>query len=81
MTKLPTTREEYAALTDDERAEVDVYARDTIARINAVMAGFIAQVQGIANLITAWYANLPLDVRAELERLAESQADDEARSA
>lgn len=81
MTKLPTTREEYEALTDEERAEVDGQVAVVMEHARAFTVALAAQVQEMAALIGAWYASLPPDVRADIDRLAESEANEEARSA
>lgn len=70
MKRLPTTLEEYQALTDEERAEVQAYMHDMMEQITAFMATVAGQVQVMADLIAAWVSSLPPDVQDELERLA-----------
>jgi hypothetical protein len=70
MTKLPTTLEEYQALTDEERAEVHASFQATMEQATSFMVAVVGNIQIMADLIAAWVSALPPDVQDELERLA-----------
>jgi len=79
--KLPSTIEEYQALTDEERAEVEAYAREVMERFNDFADRVLRVGQEMLSLWSDWYASHPPEVRAELKRLADEANAREARSA
>lgn len=79
MTKLPTTLEEYQAMTDEERAEVEAYAREVMERFNDFADRVLRAGQEMLSLWSDWYASLPPDVQAELKRIADEANEREAR--
>ncbi len=74
MTKLPETREEYAALTDEERAEV-------VAQARALLAEADERTRAFARQIAVWYTSLPLIIQEEMARCAREDLEERARDA
>jgi TRAP-type C4-dicarboxylate transport system substrate-binding protein len=79
--KLPSTIEEYQALTDEERAEVDAYAHEAMDHFRAFANNVLHLGLEVLSQLSAWYASLPPDVKAELKRIADEANEREARSA